>query len=429
MKNLWKFSLLALVSALVLTACPTPTPTPPPPPGPPAPPPPPATITVAGTVVTSSGAPVSGVSVQLNNAGTPATTGASGQFGFSNVTTPYTLTAKTGSTIVEYRGLSRADPQIDSSGSAGAVYGTTAAGNITGPTFALPAGDTLMVSANGGALGSISGNTTTGAYTGTINWGGGPNKTTDLVALRTSGTVPTLAYLQTGKRTGVTLQSTIGQSGLNIPLDTTVPSGTTTFNYTLGAYTTSPSAQLLAVRVNGASFSPSGGNLASGTSVSVPTEGSLFGIGARDASNNRVAYYVPGVSGGVTNVTFPSTVVLKNSLPSDGSTGVSKLPTFTWSPVVGADLYFFTLSGPGVNVRMFLPGNLTSLTLPDYTALGGTLAASTSYNWGISSFQNASFPPNVLTDPVGANIELVLINSTTPILTYRSNTTSFTTAP
>ena len=188
MKNLWKFSLLTLVSAAVLTACPTPTPTPPPPPppGPPAPPPPPATINVAGTVLDSSGAPVSAISVQLNNAGTPATTDVQGKFNFSNVTTPYTLTAKFTSpaAIVEYRGLTRADPLLSSNGFGGITSTASVAGTITGPTFPLPAGNSVIVSGTNGALSGINANTTTAAYTGNMIWGGSATKTTDLVALR-----------------------------------------------------------------------------------------------------------------------------------------------------------------------------------------------------------------------------------------------------
>ena len=240
--------------------------------------------------------------------------------------------------------------------------------------------------------------------------------------------MPTLSYLQTGKRAGVTLTKGIGQTGLNIPLDTAVPSGSTTLNYTLGAYTSSPSAGLLSVRVNSATFLFGSGSIASGTAVSVPNEGSLFSVQGEDAAGNSAALYLPGVAAGVTSVAFPTTVALKNSLPSNGSTGVSKLPTLSWSPVAGADLYVVGLSGP-TNYTVFLPGNVNSLTLPDYTTLGANLAGSTAYTLRVTSIQNANFLPNALTDPTGGNILITLYGSTTPIKAFGSASTTFTTAP
>ena len=306
--NHWKLGLVALISAVALVACPSPTP---PPPGPPAPPPPPATITVAGTIVDGSGAPVSGVSVQLNNAGTPATTDVQGQFSFSSVTTPYTLTAKSlsgGTTyVIEYRGLTRTNPQIATTGFGSIGYSANIAGTVTGPTYPLPAGNSLVISATNGAFSLMSGNTTNGNYSGSAVWTGGPTKTTDLVALRTSGSLPTLTYLQTGKRAGVALAKGIGQSGLNIPLDTAVASGTTTLSYTLGAYTTTPNSFLLNVRVNGAPFLLGlGGSFASGTSFNVPNEGSVFAVTGDDGSGNGATVILPGVVGGSTNVSSAS---------------------------------------------------------------------------------------------------------------------------
>lgn len=385
----------------------------------------PVTISVNGKVLDSSGNPVSGANILLNGSNLK-TTGADGTFSYTSVTTPYSLTVQTGTNIWEYRGLTRANPQIGGSG----VYSASVAGAVTGPTFPLPAGQGILVSGTG-AFGFIPATSTTGSYSGNIVWFGSSSKTTDLVALhlKVAGSVIT-DYLQLGKRTGVTLNAGVGQTGLNIPLNTAVPSTTTTFTLTTGAYSNSPSSGLIYIKAGGAMFIVPGLSVSSGTSVKIPSEGAGFIASGNDADGNTVAAIVPANTTGSSNVTLPAATVLKNSLPAAGATGVDKRPTLSWTPVSGVGLYTLTLSGAGKTYTLYVPASAgASLQLPDYSVLGASLAGSTVYSWGVQALQGLAASSDDLTNPDGSNLELSALLSNTPIFVFGSKNTSFTTVP
>lgn len=385
----------------------------------------PVTISVNGKVLDSSGNPVSGANILLNGSNLK-TTGADGTFSYASVIIPYSLTVQTGTDIQEYQGLTRANPQIGGNGSHTALV----AGVVTGPTFPLPAGQGILVSGTG-AFGFIAANSTTGSYSGNIAWVGSSSKTTDLVALhlKVAGSAIT-DYLQLGRRTGVTLNVGVGQTGLNIPLNTAVPSTTTTFTLTTGAYSNSASSGLIYIKAGGAMFIVPGLLVSSGTTVKIPSEGAGFLASGKDADGNTVAAIVPANTTGSSNITLPAATVLKNSLPAAGATGVDKRPTLSWTPVSGVGLYKVTLSGAGKTYTLYVPASAgASLQLPDYSVLGASLAGSTVYGWEIQAFQGMASSSDDLTNPDGSNLELSALLSNTPIFVFSSKNTSFTTVP
>ena len=236
------------------------------------------TITVSGKVVDSSGAAVSGASVLLNGAGL-FTTGADGTFTYSGVMVPYNLTVKVGSVISEYRGLTRNNPQVSTS-LAGVAYTGTLSGNVTGPTYPLAAGEGILIGATGKAftLAPVAASNTTGAYSMSALWSGSSNLTTDVVALRYQFSGGAFSnFVQTGKKSGVSISSGSALSGQNIALDTSVTTASTVLTYTAGAYTSGTTGGYLNIKANGANFVLAGVlPVASGGTAKYPSDGASF---------------------------------------------------------------------------------------------------------------------------------------------------------
>jgi hypothetical protein len=388
-------------------------------------------ITVSGTVVDDTGAPVSSANVVINgdSAGL-VTTAADGAFSFPKITPPYTLTIKSGTTIVEYQGLRRAKPQVVF-GTGGLVHTAALAGSVTGTTFPLASGDGIALGATNGVL-AAGFTDNMGAYSTTFGWAGASSITTDLVALHAtaSGSLIT-GYDKIGKRTGVTLQDGVGQTGLDIALTTPVTTATTTFDYDVGAYTGSPHVGYVMLNAGGAQFflGMASMTIPSGTSVLLPDGGGTFVVGGQDADGNTALRIGSAVLGGTTTIDLPATTALANSLPADAATGVSKLPLLSWTPVTGAELYLVKLSTSGLEYDFFLPGSSATLAVPDYSVLGLALAGATSYSWSVTAMKWSGISPDALTDPAVGGLNELGLYQATDLTFYTSSHTSFTTAP
>lgn len=384
------------------------------------------TITVNGTVVDiATGARRAGAIVLLNGAN-PQTTRADGRFSYANVTPPYTLTARIGSEVYEYRGLTRADPQLPRA----LGYHATLQGNVTGPSYPLPADVVIGIAPGGTAFGYAAVDKTTGSYTGNVVWGGTAWLTTDLVAvcIKRVGNLPT-DYLEMGKLTNVTLRDGDKLSSLDITLAEPVPTTTTTLTYDLGAYAASGSGSTFSVKVATATLPLTGtGPLPSGTIVTLPTQGGSLMVKGEDADGNQVFVVTPAVLTGTTHITLPATDVLKNSLPLDGAVGVNTTPMLAWTPVSEVGFYSLTLQGSGsaLSYQWNLAGN--SLSVPDYSLLSGSLANGTNYRWSVVAFKGEGFSVDALTDPNGIKLEFMIFSKPSLSL-YSSAATGFTTAP
>ncbi|HET6436548.1 MAG TPA: carboxypeptidase-like regulatory domain-containing protein [Anaeromyxobacter sp.] len=386
-------------------------------------------ITVSGTVVNGAGTPVSGADVVLNgDDASILTTGADGAFSYAQVKPPYNLTVKSATTVIEFRGLRRAAPQIVTS-SEGLSYGATLAGNVTGPTYPL-VHQCIWLGASNGVL--TTGTTSSGAYSAGFLWPAGLSTTTDLAALYGQGdcqNAPT-AFYQVGKRTGVTAQNGVGQVGLDIDLSTAVNTRSTVLDYSPGAYSSSPHATYLMVYAGGAHFLLAllQSTLPSGASVPFPEGGGTFLVAGHDAQGNMATRIGKAVLGGTTRLDLPTSTALSNSQPLDGAT-VSKTPSLSWTPVSGAALYVVTVEASGLEYRFYLPGDSATLSLPDYSALGLPLAGNTTYTWTALAMKWSGMDPDALTDPAVGGLGLAQLFQATDLTYYNSQQTSFTTTP
>jgi hypothetical protein len=388
-------------------------------------------ITVSGTVVDNSNTAVSGANIILNHDSVSlVTTGADGAFSFGNVTPPYTLTMKSGTTVIEYRNLSRVNPKLCPS-TGGTTYSATLAGNVTGPPYPLAADQVILLGATNSVLTGGLANAATGDYSATFVWTGGTAITADLAALRISYTSPLItSFIQTGTRAGVSLNKGVNQTGLDIALSTAVTTASTILNYNAGAYSVGVGAKYLLLMANGAQFYfSSNAVIPSGSSIVLPSGGANFLIIGTDTNGNQAIKIGTAVLGGTTILDLPASTVLKNSLPANGATNVSKTPSLSWTPVSGADMYLVIISGPGHSYGFYLPSSSSSLTIPDYTTFGLPLAASTTYSWGVAAFKSSGLSPDSVTDPASSGLSMLNLYALPNLDYYTSKTSSFTTAP
>ena len=390
-------------------------------------------ITVSGQVLDNLGAPMSGAKVVLNGVTTSlVTTGADGKFTFSSVTPPYALAVRGGTRLIEIHGLTRAEPVV-ATGGAGAVRSVKLSGLFTGPTFPLPSGQAILLGATNGVLASTSSGASGGYGPTGFGWLGPSTITTDLSALQVTASSGLIAsYGLFGKRSNVQLQDGVDETGLDIALTTPMTTKSTTLTYSAGAYTTTGAMSYLTLKGGGATFLLLGGTLpiASGASVLLPDGGGTFLARGQDASGNSAGLIRSAVLGGTTSFALPASVLLKSSLPAAGATGVSKTPILSWTPVSGATLYDVQLSGGGQSYVFFLPGDTSTFSFPDLSALGIPLTGGTSYDWSVTAVMGGGFRPDTIADPAGGGglneYALVLAQDLT---FYVSASNSFTTAP
>ncbi len=388
-------------------------------------------ITVAGVVVDDAGAPVAGAKVVLDDdASTLATTAADGKFSYAKVTPPYSLTALSGTSLVEYRGLSRSNPTLYVTGGGGSSVKLS--GSVTGPTYPLPAGQVILLGATNGVIAESTSSVDpgTGQYSGkAFFWTGATSKTADITALQVgvSGTMIT-AITQAGKRANVTLQAGVDQTGIDIALSSAVTTTSTVLSYDPGAYSSSGSAKYLMLEAQGARYFVNGGSIPSGSAVLLPDGGGTFFLQGQDASGNGAIRIGAAALGGTTSLTLPATVLLTTSQPANGATAVSKTPTLSWTPVSGATLVLVGVHGSGLEYEIVLPGTSSSLALPDFTALGLPLAASTAYTWSVSAVMASSVTPDFAADPAGGGLDIGVFTASDLTLFSTADST-FTTGP
>jgi hypothetical protein len=379
-------------------------------------------------VLNAAGTPVSGASILLNGADL-RTTGANGKLSapYTNVTPPYNLTVALGTTILEYQGLQRTNPQISQNG---AVKSASISGNVSGTSYPLLAGQGILIgSSNTTFFNSIDADATTGNYgPKTINWLGRDTTTTDLVAVRFTRTGSAFTgFLQSGKRNGVTLQTGIGLTGLDITLDAVVPSQDATLTFDPGAYTNNVQSGLWNFRVDTATFVENL-SIPNGGSTRIPSAGGSFAVKGFDESGASALIVVPAVLGGSTNISLPATTLLKNGTPASEETNVSRTPTLVWFPVSGTTLYQVKLDGNDKFYEFFLPGAVNSFTVPSYAAISAGLLGTTVYRWQVIAYKGAGFSPDNLTDAVNGNIPPLFFGASA-IEQFISSTTRFTTVP
>jgi|KBSMisStaDraftv2_1062788.scaffolds.fasta_scaffold01062_2 hypothetical protein len=385
---------------------------------------PPPTITVAGTVVNTSGTGVSGATVAIGSQHT--TTDGTGAFSLAGVTAPYdaVVIVPVGSrnAAIVFKGLTRADPKLFAIAVSGSLpHNGTVSGGVTG-------GDPLPAAADNTAVAWGSPEVTDSSFFGTtwsmsFEWAGPAATTGNVHALQWTPTtgIPT-AYKGYGVTTGVAVASGGSTTGVSVAMSAPAAS-------TIGGSVSVPAGLTLGGKTlsidfaDGASFTAGSDNSAA-TSFNYPvptgisSTASVSAVAASSAaqSNTRVRGIAAGSTGTAVNLLAPAV----QSTPVANATGVTTSTDFTWTPLTGG-LHIVLISSSSSTAPIYVLMTTGSTgRIPDLSSLGVVLPASTAYAWAIL----ATGPWSSMDDLVGGS---VLVPTGNTINTSIAGTRAFTT--
>jgi len=341
-------------------------------------------VTVAGSVKDNDGKGVAGATVLIGSQQT--TTDGTGAFSIAGVTTPYDATVVQGTGSRTWQGLTRTDPTLVGVVLLNPANHGTVTGSVSGGD-ALPAPSDKTAVAWGSPETSARANVTNNPWTLNLGWGGTSPTTGNVHALQwtPTGGAPT-AYKGYGVSTGVSVANAATTSGVAVAM-TAPGSSTISGNVVLAAGVSLLFKDLTIDFADGASFAVGtalGG--ASAFSYAVPdgigSTASVTASGMYPGSSGtfaRVSGLAPGSTGTNVELLVPSTY----SAPGDDATGVTTGTDFSWTPFPGAVYFvsFFTTAAGAPSYGVITTAN--SIRIPDLSALGITLPASTTYGWTI----------------------------------------------
>lgn len=345
---------------------------------------PPSIVTVAGSVKDTWGKGVAGATILIG--AQQATTDGTGAFSIAGVTTPYTVTVLQGTGSRTWQGLTRADPTLVGGIFSSAPNHGTITGSVSGGD-ALPAPSDKTAVAWGSPEINARANVANNPWSMSFDWGGASPSTGNVHALQwtpTSG-APT-AYLGHGVATGVTVTSGATTSGVAVAM--TAPAASTiSGNVVLAAGVSLLFKDLSIDFADGASFAVGtalGG--ASAFNYAVPDGiGSTATVSASGMYPGSSGTFtrVSGLAAGSTGTNIELLVPSVYSAPGEDATGVTLSTEFSWTPFPGAVYFvsFFTTAAGAPSYGVITTAN--SIRIPDLSALGITLPASTSYGWTI----------------------------------------------
>ncbi|MDZ7704746.1 MAG: carboxypeptidase-like regulatory domain-containing protein [Trueperaceae bacterium] len=369
-----------------------------------------ATVNVSGTVVDTNEQPVANTPVAILG-GASTTTDASGNFSFSNVTTPYDLAVAVSgppNEVVVYRGLTRNDPIVlfigsapsAGSGNTAAVQGTVSAGS--GGQFPEPTpGETEVVFGSPEASATFSVNSTTGNYPTlgltTVDWFG-PNSTMGtLHALQWTNNASGFPTDYTGYGTeSITL--TDGGS-FSSPTTDIALAGIANTNFD-GTITSLPSATSGSYSLLGKDLEVNFGDQATIQVVSDPSQNNSFTYTTPDVSGATARFLVgagaaaTGSSGSLSTFTITTEAIDASgvsvdlfaapelSLPADAASGIDTSSSFEWS-AFNSGVYIVNFTSPN-GPDFFVITDDTQTTIPDLANISGfNLPSGTSYDWRV----------------------------------------------
>jgi hypothetical protein len=362
----------------------------------------PTPITVTGKAVEGNGKVSTTVSILIPGNGRQATTvDSSGTFSFSGVTTPYDIIVvdRERRTANVYKGLTRSNLTLpivseDSEDDHEATVEGTVTGGKTPYEEPTPPPKVAFFSAN--ASGSNLATDSSGGYSLGVGWSGSSSITGRLYAIQSDSSAPyerPSNYFGFGRRDNVTLGAGATLSGQDIAMSSvtnsrlagnvTVPSG-----YTLDTLSVNlvpePNAELtlfydsestgafdyVVPQIPQATFSMQ-------VMMSADDETERFNTASS-------ILFKKGLTAGTTNVALVLQPAPRPGQPSDKATDVTRTTGFSWSAYSGG-IYQVTLEQQTDEspYKVHLFTSETQTTIPDLSALGLNLPASTSFRWQV----------------------------------------------
>jgi hypothetical protein len=361
----------------------------------------PATVTVNGTVTNANGQPLAAATVLITS-GTfsqSAVSDANGAFSVAHVPTPYNATiidtSGTETVAIQYQGLTTADPVLNDEAAAGSTNRTASlAGQITGGSFPEASGYSTVLFFASPQVDSFGPTVATdGTFSGAVHWAGPTSTTGSLYALQ-AHTVAGLPvdFPGYGSLSNVALQDTGSVADQNVALSPvttgtvsgtfTLPPGLTIFETTLFLV---PEPGVRLTFVVDTSTAPTFSYTTPAISNANLTLG-LLASGNEGTSTLRKAGLSANATGLALDVQPPPT----QTLPALNATGVTVATTFSWTGPPGVYLLIVgpcgQCSGGATGPIFLVYTTTTTVTIPDLTAVGVTLPASTKYSWQVFAF-------------------------------------------
>ena len=390
------------------------------------PPPNSGTITVTGTVVDIDGQPAAGQTVLVTSGSfsQTVTTGSAGVFSVLMVPTPYNATVIQSTQAVQYQGLTRTDPTLTAFFFVTDNRSASLAGSFSGGNYPESPGDQTQLVFNSPQTTRSLGDPTSGSYSKSIPWPGASTTTGTLYALQVHniaglpadypgyGTLNAVSLTDMGSLTNqnITLQQVTPGS---LSGSVSAPTGYTVF-YKSVALQVAPSLSLSAIfdATSTASFTYVTPNI-SNTSLTVTAA-------ATGAAGEFSAVLMAGESANGSGLTFTIPPAPTLTAPPASSTGVTVSTPFVWTSYPNGIYEFQATSTSGPTFYVLTAA--TTATLPDLSAAGLPLPATTSYSWSIIGL--APLPSiDLLAAPGGLNAVTVDLNQA------QSISQAFTTGP
>ncbi|MGO8968177.1 MAG: hypothetical protein ACLQDQ_01220 [Myxococcaceae bacterium] len=346
-----------------------------------------AGITVTGTVVDNYGIPIAGETVVIESDGGTQTVVSDGDGGFSvqNVFTPYTATVVESTQAVQYQGLTRQNPSLNTLLSLPQSHSATLSGTFTGGFYPEGASENTVFLFSSPQTTASLGDQHSGTYSVPVTWAGPSTTVGTLFALQIENGVTGLPMAYPGYGTeGVQFQD-MGTLSQNIALSSVT---TGTFS---GAIETVPSGYALSFIA--VSLVPASGvNMAAVFDSSGTTS---FSYVVPAISNTEISVTAAATSGLgefsyilQTGLSANSTVMLNIPAsptlisPANAATGVTAATPFSWTPFPGGINEFqATPTGSGPAFYVF-----TAATTLDLADAGLPLPASAAYTWRVVGF-------------------------------------------
>lgn len=354
------------------------------------------TITVSGTVIGANNQPQSGVPVIIIGTTIPSVnTDASGKFTISNVTTPYNIAVVDAASkrSLVYKGLTRSDPTLVWLGlSPGVAHNASLTGTIY-PSSSYPEPLTgrrsRVAFASPEAASGTNVNGTTGTYAVGATWYGSTTTTGTVYALQWNydGSGIPSSYQGFGMRSGITLLDATTNPNGNDTMSA-VSSATLSGTVTVASGYTLAQKSLSVVFANKGSISLLSDNSAAAVfSYTAPsiTGASMYLTAVSTKSTGTSVAFKLGLAPNATGVALSVPAAPELSLPVNATTGVTKSNLFSWTPVPNA-VHLVLFNGPGGQPSYLVLTAAAADSIPDMSAAGLGLPASTSYTWYVYSF-------------------------------------------
>jgi hypothetical protein len=351
----------------------------------------PAVITVSGTVVDVKMQPYSGPTVLITSGAfnKSVATDASGAFTVSGVPTPYvaTILDSTAKLVVQYQGLTRADPTLTDIVSPLPDRSAIVSGTLTGGMYPETSAYTTSFAFVSPQTVSPLPDAQTAAYSSVIQWRGPTSTTGTLYALQVHNVVglPT-DYPGYGMLPNVAFQDMATAPGKNISLGPVTAA-------TLSGTVSAPAGY--AVSAKGLSLLAAPGavlsvlndhSLGTAFTYTAPSIGStslILSVSAVDGTGAFSIAQKAGLSADATGVILDVPAAQSLTVPANLATAVSVTTPFSWSAYTGG-ISILTAAPAGVSGPTFYVfTSATTTTLPDVGSAGFPLPATSNYQWSI----------------------------------------------